>query len=72
MTVYTCPDCSELFHRHYLSGTFPGGKEKEDIDCPSCGRTVATEMTSAVIGTKALSAEAKAAYLAEREAAPKE
>lgn len=65
MTVYTCPECSELFQRHYLSGTFPGGKEKEDIDCPSCGHTVATEMTSAVITTKALSAEQKAAYLAQ-------
>lgn len=64
MTVYTCPACSELFHKHYLSGTFPGGKEKEDIDCPACGHTVATEMTSAIIGTKALTAVEKAAHQA--------
>ncbi|KAA8698356.1 MULTISPECIES: hypothetical protein [Pseudomonas] len=64
MTVYTCPACNELFHKNYLSGTFPGGKEKEDIDCPSCGHTVATEMTSAVLGTKALTADEKTAYLA--------
>lgn len=64
MTVYTCPTCSELFQKHYLSGTFPGGKEKENIDCPSCGYTVSTEMTSAVITTKALSTDDKAAYLA--------
>lgn len=62
MTVYTCPACNELFKKNYLSGTFPGGKEKEDIDCPACGRTVATEMTSAVLSTKALTDEEKAAY----------
>lgn len=64
MNVYQCPDCAELFHVTYLSGTFPGGKEREDIDCPSCGKTVDTEVTSQVVKTTALSSEEKAAYKA--------
>ena len=67
MTVYTCPDCAELFRVAYLSGTFPGGKEREDIDCPNCGKTVDTEVTSAVVSTKALTAEEKLSYLASRQ-----
>jgi len=66
MSVYTCPDCAELFRVAYLSGTFPGGKEREDIDCPSCGKTVGTEVTSAVVSTQALTAAEKATYLANR------
>ncbi len=68
MTVYTCTQCAELFRKSYLSGNFPGGKEREDIDCPACGHTVATEMTSAVISTKALTAEEKSEYQAGRTA----
>lgn len=67
MAVYTCPDCAELFRVAYLSGTFPGGKEQEDIDCPSSGKTVDTEVTSAVVSTKALTAAEKATYLASRQ-----
>lgn len=63
MSVYTCPACNELFRKKYLSGTFPGGKEKEDIDCPSCGHTFATEMTSAVLTTEALTVAEKTEYL---------
>ena len=66
MSIYTCPACAELFHAVYLSGTFPGGKEREDIDCPTCGETVDSEVTSAALTTKALTAEEKAAYQANR------
>lgn len=67
MNVYTCPECAELFRVTYLSGTFPGGKERENIDCPACGKTVDTEVTSAVVSTKALTAEEKATYSASRQ-----
>jgi predicted nucleic acid-binding Zn ribbon protein len=63
--VYTCTNCAELFHVVYLSGTFPGGKDRESIDCPSCGTNISSEVTSAVITTKALSAEDKSIYQAE-------
>lgn len=67
MNVYTCPECAELFRVTYLSGAFPGGKERENIDCPACGKTVDTEVTSAVVSTKALTAEEKATYSASRQ-----
>lgn len=67
MSVHTCPACGELFSVVYLSGNFPGGKEKEDIDCPACFKTVASEMTSAVLRTVALSESEKAAYRASRQ-----
>lgn len=66
MTVYTCPKCNQLFKIRYLSGAFPGGKEREDIDCPDCFTTVSSEMTSAVLTTVALSEQEKSAYHAGR------
>ncbi len=66
MSTYTCPNCGELFKVVYTSGTFPGGKEREDIDCPDCFTTVSSEVTSATLKTVALSAEEKAAYKAGR------
>lgn len=65
MNVYTCPKCAQLFKVIYLSGTFPGGKERESIDCPDCGTNVGSEVTSAVLSTKVLDAIEKAAYEAE-------
>ncbi|SFH33151.1 hypothetical protein SAMN03159297_04494 [Pseudomonas sp. NFACC45] len=62
MTVYACPSCTELFKVVYLSGTFPGGKERESIDCPNCGTKVSSEVTSAVLSTKALTPEEKVAH----------
>lgn len=62
MSVYTGPDCAELFHVVYLSGTFPGGKERENIDCPARGKSVGSEVTSAVLSTKALTTAEKVAY----------
>ena len=65
MNVYTCPKCAQLFKVIYLSGTFPGGKERESIDCPDCGTIVSSEVTSAVLSTKVLDAIEKAAHQAE-------
>ena len=65
--VYTCPKCPTLFESIYLSGGFPGGKEREDIDCPKCGHTVDTDVTSAVVSTREITGERKAAYLAEQQ-----
>lgn len=65
--VYTCPKCPTLFESIYLSGGFPGGKEREDIDCPNCGHTVDTDVTSAVVSTREITGERKAAYLAKQQ-----
>lgn len=62
MSTYACPDCGELFRVTYLTGTFPGGKEREDIDCPKCGLTVDSEVTSAVLRTVVLTEEERAIY----------
>lgn len=62
MSAYSCPNCGELFKVVYISGTFPGGKEREDIDCPDCFTTVSSEVVSATLKTVVLSAEEKAAY----------
>lgn len=66
MSVYTCSACNELFRVVYLTGTFPGGKERESIDCPSCGKNASSEVTSAVLSTEALTDEEKEKYRAGR------
>lgn len=58
--VLTCPKCNEPFRVSFIGGPFPGGKERENIDCPSCGCTVDTEVTSSVIRTRVLTPEEKA------------
>ena len=41
----TCPECGKKFHVEECSMGVPGGKDKEDIDCPWCGYTVNQMMT---------------------------
>lgn len=66
MHAYTCPKCDELFRVVYLSGSFPGGKEREDVNCPTCHHTIGSEVTSAVLSTKVLTAEEKSVYLSQK------
>lgn len=65
--MHQCPECSTVFEVIWLGGEVPGGKEREDIDCPNCGETVDTEVTSAVITTRAVTDDRKVAFLAEKE-----
>lgn len=39
--MYQCPKCQTVFEKNTLSREYPGGKEREDIDCPICGEEVA-------------------------------
>lgn len=64
--MYQCPKCQTVFEKISISGGFPGGKEREDIDCPKCGETVDTEVTSAVISTREVTGDRKAAFLAKK------
>ena len=41
----TCPFCGKEFHVHEFPMGVPGGKDKEDIDCPYCHKTVDQKMT---------------------------
>lgn len=41
----TCPYCGQKFHVQECPMGVPGGKEKEDIDCPCCNKTVEQRMT---------------------------
>lgn len=65
----TNPDCGRPFSVSALGGGVPGGKEREPIDCPHCGHTVRSEMTSAVFRTHALSEEQERAAIEERKRA---
>ena len=53
MAIEKCnnPDCEKEFHVHTIGGGVPGGKEREEVVCPYCNKTVRTEMTSAVFRT---------------------
>lgn len=62
MSLMDCPECKELFHVIYIGPSAPGGKEREEINCPTCRHTVDTDVTSQVIMTKVLTAEEKARY----------
>ena len=41
----TCPACGKKFHVQEFPMGVAGGKDKEDIDCPWCGKTVDQKMT---------------------------
>ena len=41
----TCPYCGCKFHVLEFPMGVPGGKEKENIDCPWCNHTVEQKMT---------------------------
>lgn len=41
----TCPKCGKPFHVQEFPMGVPGGKEKEDIDCPWCHTTVEQKMS---------------------------
>lgn len=63
MSIRSCTQCNEPFHVVTISAGFVGGKEMEDINCPSCGFLMDRMMTNAVITTKKLSPEEQIARL---------
>lgn len=46
-----CKKCGKLFDYTIVGTIYPGGKEREYIDCPYCGEINGSEMTSAFIHT---------------------
>ena len=46
--IWTCknPSCGKKFTVAQISGGWPGGKERETVDCPHCFEEQFSEMTS--------------------------
>lgn len=49
--VYKCNACGKSFTVTILNAGYPGGKERESIDCPWCGAENGSEITSDIIPT---------------------
>lgn len=48
---YKCRVCGKSFTITISDAGHPGGKERENIDCPWCGAENGTEVTSGIITT---------------------
>ena len=48
MTIDTCKKCGKKFAYQLTGAGYPGGKDKETVNCPYCGEIAHTEMTSGV------------------------
>ncbi|MBR3502106.1 MAG: hypothetical protein IKO06_04285 [Alphaproteobacteria bacterium] len=59
MNSIKCKKCGKLFGYSVCGTIYPGGKEKEDIDCPYCGENNGYEMTSAFVETYKLETQNK-------------
>lgn len=51
MNIITCDKCKSKFIFR-IEGSYPGGKDKEDIKCPKCAHTVFTILTSGIVITE--------------------
>jgi hypothetical protein len=40
-----CKACDGFFTVSWIGVNVPGGKEREEVDCPHCGETAYSEMT---------------------------
>ena len=49
MTIIECKKCREKFGYEERDDVWPGGKEKENVNCPHCGETALSIMTSGYI-----------------------
>ena len=49
MTIITCKKCGKTYAYEVWGTVYPGGKERETADCPYCGETGYSEMTSQCI-----------------------
>ena len=46
METVICKKCGKKFGYGLVGIVYPGGKDRETADCPYCGETVASIMTS--------------------------
>lgn len=59
MNATKCKKCSKEFNYEVTSMNDPGGKDKENIDCPYCGATNGTVMTSGFVYTRKIEDDKK-------------
>lgn len=50
--VITCAKCGGKFTWHEANGGYPGGKDRESIDCPYCGTEADTIVISGIVVTE--------------------
>ncbi|MDI6616936.1 MAG: hypothetical protein QME27_09485 [Syntrophaceae bacterium] len=55
--TYKCEICGKKFTITISSAGYPGGKERESINCPWCGAENGTEVTSGIITTHKVDTE---------------
>lgn len=54
---YKCKVCGKSFTMTISNAGYPGGKERESINCPWCGAENGTEVTSGIITTNKVPTE---------------
>lgn len=57
MTIITCKKCGKTYAYEVWGTVYPGGKERETADCPYCGETGYSEMTSQCISVYKVDAD---------------
>ncbi len=50
--VITCKKCGGKFTWHEYNGGYPGGKDRESVDCPYCGEEAFTVVISGVVAVE--------------------
>lgn len=46
MNIITCKKCGKKYTYEFGGTVYPGGKERENANCPYCGKVGYSEMTS--------------------------
>ncbi|WP_338452328.1 hypothetical protein R4Z09_10845 [Niallia oryzisoli] len=59
MDKTTCKKCGKDFHYEVTDMRVPGGKEREEINCPYCGESNGSVVTSGFVHTYKIEVESK-------------
>lgn len=59
MEKVTCKKCGKEYAYEFWGTVYPGGKDKEYVDCPYCGNIAFTRMTSQNVSVYALDSQGK-------------
>ena len=57
MEKVICKKCGKEYAYEFWGTVYPGGKDKEYVDCPYCGETAFTRMTSQNVSMYKLDAQ---------------
>lgn len=55
MNIIICKKCKVKFKYYIINDNFPGGKDKESVNCPQCAHPIFFIMTSGIVKTEAIS-----------------